>query len=211
MAHHLGSASGRLLLRDRERIRRVEHRHLRHEQGRGGSPLLVFAQIGNNGKRVHLGARSRKREHRIHRQRGLDFRAIEHQVPRVAVVFRSTRDNLGRIDNRTAAHSEHHVDRVLLAQARALANRLDARVRLNARKLHHMQTRISENRRGLVIQAALLNGAAAIDEQHIRAAFRKFAQMRDLAFAEMNPCGNAEREIIHVNTPFECPSIESGP
>ena len=74
-----------------------------------------------------------------------------------------------------------------------------------------MQTRISENRHGLVIQSALLNGAAAIDEQHIRAAFRKFAQMRDLAFAEMNPCGNAEREIIHVNTPFECPSIESGP
>ena len=183
MAHHIGSASGRLLLRPRT-----------YTWGRAPTssgtnrarrfPTSRFTQIGNNGKRsISEPAVAARGDTEYTGSAALIFVQIEHQVPRVAIVFRSTRDNLGCIDNEPPPAQRAPYRSRALYHRRA-PSRTDSMRGFGSACLkapphanpHH------ENRRGLVIQAALLNGARRHRRAaHSRAAFRKFAQMRDLA------------------------------
>lgn len=123
---------------------------------------------------------------------------MNHQVPGVAVIAGTGRDNLGAIDRGAAANGEDHVDTRGLARLDAAADGLDAGVGLHAGELLDLHAYLAEDAQGLVVDAVALDGAATIAEQGLLAVLGKLVEVRDLALAKVDGSRNVKREVVHA-------------
>lgn len=197
VAHHVCHASCGLACRNRECIGQIEHRHCRLQALFCRAPLLVLCHVRDDGKGIHLGARSSKRKRREDRQGILDELRMDHEIPGIAVVLCAGCNDLYAVDCGAVADNEDHIDGLLAAELDTVAHGLDAWVRLDARELEDLKACIGEDFRCLIIGAVALDGASAVAQENLLAISRKICKMRDLALAEVDGRRYMEREIIH--------------
>ena len=132
-------------------------------------------------------------------QRAGDLCLAAVEVPEVAVVARAVGDGLRGVNRGAAAHRQHEVHAVFLAQADALIHQVAAGIGLHAAQLEVPDARSVQRGDHLREQAAAHDAAAAVDNQ--RAAAAKFTdELANLVLAvpaEDKLCGGTEFKIQH--------------
>ena len=196
VGHDVGAARGRLLLRNREGVFRIADRNARIEDGRQNADLLVLVHVRDDGGRVVFAPRRGKRQNR-HEGEGLrDLAGIRHDVPGVAVVVARGADRLGAVDHGAAAHGEDEVDVVFAAKAGAFVHARHLRIGFDAGAF--VDFAVGEKGLHFVVDAELLDGTPAVDEEDLLPEFRRhFGEALDLAAPEKKAGRRVVVEIVH--------------
>ena len=197
VAHDVRSARTGLPGRYGEGVLRIQNRHHGLDALGSGAPLLVLLEVGDDCELVHLGAGGGERQHGVDRQRPLNLLAVDHQIPGVAVVACACRHDLGAVDAGAAAHGQHHLDAVCVAELHAPAHGFDAGIGLHAGELGDLHTVFGEHFHHIVVQAAALDAAAAVDQQHFASAVLQLGEVGQLIGAEVDGGGNAVGKVVH--------------
>lgn len=121
------------------------------------------------------------------------------EIPHVPVVVRAHGDGLRRVDDRAAAHGQHPVDIVFLAQRDAFASKRDLGVRTHAAQLHVLDALCIQRCLHAVDQAAFHGALAAEVQQHrTRTALGQLAShLLFSALSEHEVGRRHEFEVLH--------------
>lgn len=137
-----------------------------------------------------------ERENRDERKRLRDLRGIRHDVPGVALVVAGRTDRLGAVDHGAAAHGEDEVDVVFAAKAGAFVHARHLGIRFDSGAF--VDFAVGEKRLHLVVDAELLDGTPAVDEEDLLPEFRRhFGEALDLAAPEKKAGRRVVVEIVH--------------
>ena len=132
------------------------------------SHLEALRRVGQDGAAVHLGARADHGGDGAYRQ-GLPRVALVMDPvapPAVALLPRHDRNGLGTVDDGAAAHRQDEIHALAPRQVRTLQSLLIAWVGANVGQLHPPLAAGRKRGQDAVVQAAALDGAAAVTEQH---------------------------------------------
>ena len=136
MAEHVGKARSCLERWQRERELRIHERELRTLGVVRVARFHLQCVVRHHRVLRRLAAGSRDGEHHGDGQHVVRQPLRLEEIPHVPVVVRAHGDGLRRVDDRAAAHGQHPVDIVFLAQRDAFASKRDLGVRTHAAQLH---------------------------------------------------------------------------
>ena len=190
VAENVVDARDHLIAGQGERVDGVEHREAGHDAfiGEHMPDLELLRRVGDDGARVHLAARA---DHRQNAADGNDLAVglLETEIvflPRVFGAMDGDGERLRIVAHRTAAHGKEQVCLVRAGNFHAFAQLVVSGVGHDARDLRDVLSALFEDSGDRVIDAVLLDGAAAVDEHDVLAVFGKFLlQVLDGAFAEI--------------------------
>ena len=201
VAEHVGDAGGRLERRQRERELGVHERQLRALVVARIAGLHAQLVVAEDGVLRRFAAGCRDGEHHSDRQHFSVRIFLGDELPHGVIDAGAVGDGLRGVDHRAAAHGQHPVHAVFLAQRDALAHQADLRVGTHAAQLHVLDAGLLERCAHAVDEARLDGALPAIVQQHLtRAALGQHGA--DLAFgvvAEHEMRWGNELEVFHGN------------
>ena len=204
MAVHVRDASCRLVGRQGEGELGVHERELRTLGVVRVAALHAQLVVGDDGVLGRLAASRRNGEHDGDGQHIGDLFFRFEELPHVAVIARADGNGLRGVDDRAAAHGEHPVDALLLADFDAFAGQGDFRVGAHAAQFDPVDARVLQCAFYAVKQPAFLGALPAVVQQDFLCT--AFGQFRaDLQFGvapEHEMGGGYEFEVLHRRDPF---------
>ena len=201
MAEHVGDAGGCLERRQREREFGVHERQLRALVVACVAGLHAQLVVADDGVLRSLAAGCRDGENHGDGQHIGVRVLLGDELPHVVIDAGAVGDGLRGVDNRAAAHGQHPVHAVFLAQRDTLAHQANLWIGAHAAQFHVLDASLLK-RRAHAVDEARLNGALpAVVQQHLmRAALGQHGA--DLAFgvvAEHEMRRGNELEVFHGN------------
>ena len=191
-------AVGHLLARQRQRGLGVQRRDLREEGRAVGRIFLGGSLVGDHAAGVHLRAGGGQRERREERQSLADLGLAAEKVPDVALVHRPGGYGLGLVYNGAAPRRHYQVAAGRAGLRYAGLHVRERRVRLYAGMLRHRHAVPGEGFHYDVVDAVLIDAAAAVDEQRLLAGLRGLGpELGHHGLAEDYPRGIYESEVLH--------------
>ena len=183
----------------RERIGhfRVQYREFREYQRTGEIQFLTSRCTGNNRTFVHLRTGRSQRKYRTQRQGALYLAAFRKDIPRIAFETDRHRNELCRVDHRTAAYSQQKINLLLFDDLHGLHAGFVMRIWFDTRKFGHFKT--FQCLCHLVVDAVFLYASAAIDHQHSASCRNQSRQTGNGTFAENNLYRVTKLKIIHAS------------
>lgn len=194
-------AGPELANRHGERVGRVHQREFRVEARVVAVGLDFLLRVGEDGGAVDLAAGRRHGDNHAQWQ-WLEVEIALHfpEVrPDVAVVSGGQGDGFAAVHDAAAADCQYPVHLVVLGQLRALQHLIQRRVRHDAAELDDLNAGFLQDGRDFIVDAVLLDGAAAVAHQDLRAVL--LGQLRqvlgDNALAEVDFGAVLKYEIVH--------------
>ena len=209
MRHDVEDTGDHLVLRHRVGELGVQDGEAREHLGAGEHvpDLQLAVVVRDHRAAVHLAARARHREDAAHRHDAA-LGLLHAQVvllPRILLAVRRHAHGLRVVHHRAAAHGQDEVHVVVARDGRALAQLLHGGVGHHARVLEHLLAGLAQDGHHPVVQAGLLDGAAAVGQLHARAVLGQLggqAVQRVLAEDELR--GVVVGEVaLHGFAPFD--------
>ena len=199
MAEHVGKARSCLERGQRERELRIHERELRTLGVVRVARFHLQCVVRHHRVLRRLAAGSRDGEHHGDGQHVVRQPLRLEEIPHVPVVVRAHGDGLRRVDDRAAAHGQHPVDIVFLAQRDAFASKRDLGVRTHAAQLHVLDALCIQRCLHAVDQAAFHGALAAEVQQHrTRTALGQLAShLLFSALSEHEVGRRHEFEVLH--------------
>ena len=193
----IGHAVGDLARRQGEGEGRVEHRELRVEQRAHEGELGLGGLAGHHRGAVHLRAGGRQGQHRAERQCLLDHAAATRRdLPGLTLEARRGSNELGAVDDRTAAHGEQEVELLAAHLGDRFHQRLVAGIGFDAGKL--MRHAAAERGPHLREGAVLVGTGTAVEHQHPRRWRHQMGELGQGIGTEDDSGGVVKLEIQHV-------------
>ena len=183
------------------------HRVPRVQDGKARDDLLVCKDvtyfllcllIGDDTTCIHLRARPGHRQHAADRQRlaGRLLKAHEIFLPRIFLAVDRNGHRLGIVADRTAADGQEQIRLMLARDLDALIELCERRIRHDARDLCHILALRLEDLDDIIVDAVLLDGTAAVDQDDVLAVLRQFrVQVIERLIAKIKLCRVAIRKI----------------
>ena len=177
MVEDVVDARDHLVVRQRHRVAGIQNGKARHDLfiGKDVTDLGLGRGVGDDRARIHLRTGTRKREHAAHGKRlavGL-LKAHEVLLPGILGAVHRHGHGLGVVAHRAAAHGKKKLRLVRTRDLDALVELLERRIGHHARNLGHVLARIGKLLLDLVVEARLLDRAAAVDQDDIGAILGK--------------------------------------
>jgi len=199
----VGRATGSLIGADRVGIRGIEEGYLRLHRRKQQANLVMCLGIADDAPAVHLRTRGSKGKNRDHRQALLHGRLLEQDVPCVTIVVCCRTDVLRAVDHRTATNGQENVDVLPPADVRTCIDGGHTGIRVDTAKLEQLEPRLLHLRDDLVVQAAPLDRAAAIDQKDSLAEASKLrSEIAELIRSEIDLRGNVIDEVVQRHAPL---------
>ena len=177
----------------------VEDGELRHDIiAKDMADLELLLVVGDDGAAVHLGAGARHRQDAADRDDGAVglLKADIVFVPRIVIAVDGDRYRLGVVAAGAAADRQQKIDVILSRKLYALAQLINGRVGHHARVLDDGFAVILEDLGHRVIDAVLLDRAAAVDQLYGLAVFGKLVvQILQRILSEIELCRVVITEI----------------
>ncbi len=129
--------------------------------------LQLLFLVGDDRVTAGLAACGGDGQHRGDGQRPLDLFALLIHFPHIAVIVHAHGNRFGGVNNTAAADRQDEIDLFLFAKGDALVGQGKPRVGLHAAKLDKINVFSFQGGDNTVIQAALLDAAAAVVQQKL--------------------------------------------
>ena len=201
MCHHVGDAAGSLPFGQRHGQFGIHDGEFRTQQhGLTNAQLLERLFVGNDRIARTLATGSRDGEHDTDGQAVAHLGLADKEVPEVAFVIVSCGNGLGRIDDRTATHSEHKVGFETAGKSQSFVNLGVGGIGTDATHFDIGDGNGIERGLDTIEQATANHRAASIDDHHTMGTVLD-AELANFLFAsasETKLSRGVESEIIHV-------------
>ena len=204
VGHDVGSASGRLVGRQG-----VGELRIVDGEGRAGQIAAQAAldaavlHVGDDGGVAAFGTGRREGEHNAEGQGRLGLLLAGIKVPHIALVGDADGRGLGGVDGGAAADGQQEVDVFLPAKLDGLAHEGEARIGLHAAHFKQLDAGGLHTGHHSIVQAAALDGAAAVLHQHALGAkvLQKLAHLLFGVPAEHDAGRRAVNKVSHGSIP----------